>query len=524
VDEESDLMASSAHDVDQQGSDGPEDAAPEAPKAAHPTTAGLPGPRPAGLPESSPWQQPLSRRTVLKVAGGGAFAVGAGGLLEACSGVLSGTTGAGAGPASVAATAAAAPSGSAPIAATGATGDTITIGFVSPLTGQLAGFASGDQFVVDRIKASDAYRNGFKVGGKTYAVTIVVKDSQSDPNRASQVASDLILTNKVDLIVTSSTPETTNPVAQVAEVQKVPCLSTVVPWQAWFFPRQADPANPKPFKYTTMFFFGAESFGGCFIPMWNRVAPANKVVSAMLPNDDDGNAFRTFWKDAVPAAGYKWVDGGAYTDGTSDFTSMISQFKTAKADVFINAPLPPDFNTFWKQAAQQGYKPKLATVAKVLLFPADCDALGDLVINIATDCWWGPFMPYKSSLTNETSQQLADAYTAASGKQWLQSLGSTYSLFEIAQIALTAASDPHSHDDVAAQLGKVKYTGICGPLDFTTGPSPAPGAPAIPGIGIIKPVGVQWRKGTKFPYEMVVVDNSLNPDVPIGGDLLPTNA
>jgi hypothetical protein len=35
---------------------------------------------------------------------------------------------------------------------------------------------------------------------------------------------------------------------------------------------------------------------------------------------------------------------------------------------------------------------------------------------------------------------------------------------------------------------------------------------------------VQWRKGTKYPYSMVVVDNSLNKDVPTNGDLQPTNA
>jgi branched-chain amino acid transport system substrate-binding protein len=68
---------------------------------------------------------------------------------------------------------------------------------------------------------------------------------------------------------------------------------------------------------------------------------------------------------------------------------------------------------------------------------------------------------------------------------------------------------------------------MSGPLDFTTGPNidPAdPSSPTIPGIGIVNPVGVQWKKGTEFPWEMVVVDNSINPDVPIGGDLVPTNA
>ena len=282
----------------------------------------------------------------------------------------------------------------------------------------------------------------------------------------------------------------------------MPCVSTVVPWQAWYFARQADPKNPQPFKYTTMYFFGVEAFGGCFVPMWDRI-PTNKVVAGMLPNDPDGNAFRAAWPGISKAAGYTFVDGGAYQDGTTDYTSMISKFKSQDCEIFINAPLPPDFNTFWKQAAQQGFKPKLATVAKVLLFPADTEALGDLVNNIATDSWWGPYMPYKSSLDGTTTQQLADAYQTSSGKQWLQTLGSTYSLFEVAHLALDrGVDDPHDQNAVAAELFKVNYTGMSGPLDFTTGPhiDPAdPTSPTVPGIGIVNPVGVQWKKGTQLP-------------------------
>jgi branched-chain amino acid transport system substrate-binding protein len=430
----------------------------------------------------------ISRRSFLKGAGIGALGLSAGGVLAACSKIKG--------------------SGS-------STSDTITIGMVTPLTGALAGFASGDQFVVSRIRQSSQYSKGFKVGGKTFRVNIVVKDSQSDPNRASEVARQLVLQNHADMIVTTSTPETTNPVAEIAESNATPCVSTVVPWESWYFARQADPKKPKPFKYTTMYFFGVDQFGGCFVPMWNKV-PTNKVVGGMFPNDADGNAFRDAWPDIIDKAGYTWVDGGPYPDGTTDFSSMISLFKSKDCEVFINAPLPPDFNTFWKQAAQQGYKPKLATVAKVLLFPADTEALGNLVNNIATDSWWGPYMPYTSSLTGESAEDLANAYQSSSGKQWLQSLGSTYSLFEVAHQAFTAVDDPHDHDAVASQLRNLSYTGISGPLDFTKGP--------VPGVAIQQPVGVQWQKGKQFPFEMVVVDNSLNSSVKLGGTLQPTNA
>ena len=425
-----------------------------------------------------------SRRSLLKAAGLGAAALGSGALASCSSGLKgSGTS----------------------------TTETLKIGYVSPQTGPLASFAAADNYIIGEVRK--ALSGGVTAGGKKRTVEIVVKDSQSSPDRASQVAKDLIDNSAADIVLVASTPEVTNPVADVCEANGVPCVATIVPWESWYFGRNAKPGSA--FNYTTMFFFGLKEFAGCFAPMWNRV-PTNKVVAEMYPNDADGNAFRQNFPALVTAAGYKNLDGGAYADGTQDFSTMIGTFKSQNAQLFSNCPLPPDFNTFWKQAAQQGWKPALATVAKVLLFPADVTALGQLVNNIATDCWWSPYHPYTSTLTGQSAKQLADAYQKASGQQWLQSLGSVHSLFEIAHNAFTAVSDPHDRKEVAAQLKSMNYQGISGPLDWTKGP--------VPGVAIIPPVGVQWKQGTDFPWTMYVVDNSLNPAVPLNGDLVPTNA
>jgi branched-chain amino acid transport system substrate-binding protein len=397
---------------------------------------------------------------------------------------------------------------------------TIVIGFVSPQTGDLADFATSNTFAVNKIRQTSAYSKGLKIGGKTYDVQIIVKDSQSDPSRASEVARDLILNNNVDLIVTSSTPETDNPVAVLCETEGVPCVSTVVPWQAWYAGLGGDPLKPtQKFEYNVMFFFGLEGFGKCFIPMWNRIS-SNKVVAEMFPNDSDGNAFRDAWPSMLKAAGYTGVDGGAYPDLTANFTSMISDFKSHDCEIYVNVPLPPDFNTFWKEAAEQDFKPKLATVAKVLLFPADVTALGPLVNNVATDSWWSPFAPYKSALTGETAADLALDYQKTTGQQWTQAIGSTYAAFEVASNAFAAASDPHDHKDVADKLHSMKYEGMNGEVDFASGPAP--------GVAIIPAAGVQWKPGKKgsftdFPYAMFVVDNSDAPSWPINGTLEPTN-
>ena len=158
-------------------------------------------------------------------------------------------------------------------------------------------------------------------------------------------------------------------------------------------------------------------------------------------------------------------------------------------------------------------------MAKVLLFPADTVPLGPLVNNIATDSWWGPYMPYTSSLVpGLTAKELADNFTTQTGRQWVQSIGGTYSLFEIAHQAFTSVSDPHDRLEVAHALHAVHYTGMSGDLNFSGGPAP--------GVAITPLVGVQWKAttgGNKFPFEMLVVDNTTNPLGKIGAKLEPTN-
>ena len=100
--------------------------------------------------------------------------------------------------------------GMAPLALAQA-GKTIKIGYVSPQTGPLAGFGEVDAFVLAGIK--QAFKAGITIAGKTHPVEIIVKDSQSNPNRAAEVAAELILKNGIDLMLVGSTPENANPVS-----------------------------------------------------------------------------------------------------------------------------------------------------------------------------------------------------------------------------------------------------------------------------------------------------------------------
>jgi branched-chain amino acid transport system substrate-binding protein len=127
---------------------------------------------------------------------------------------------------------------------------TLKIGYVSPTTGPLAGFGEADAFILGGVRK--ALEGGLEIGGTSYPVEIITKDSQSDPNRAAAVAGDLINADQIDLMLVASTPETTNPVADQCEANGIPCISSVAPWQPWFFGRKGDPE--KPFLWTYHFF------------------------------------------------------------------------------------------------------------------------------------------------------------------------------------------------------------------------------------------------------------------------------
>src|SRR5580704_8845011 len=142
-----------------------------------------------------------------------------------------------------------------------ATSKVIKIGHVSPQTGPLAPFAEADPFILDQIRGVLA--KGISNAGVTYQIQIISMDSQSKTNRASEVAADLILKEKVDLIVASSTPETTNPVADQAEANETPCITTITPWQPYFFGRHGTP--DKGFTWTYHFFWGLEDVIATFL-------------------------------------------------------------------------------------------------------------------------------------------------------------------------------------------------------------------------------------------------------------------
>ena len=114
--------------------------------------------------------------------------------------------------------------------------------------------------------------------------------------------------------------------------------------------------------------------------------------------------------------------------------------------------IPPDFTTFWTQAKQQGFKPKIASIGKAILFPQSVAAVGDAGHNLSSEVWWSPTHPFKSSLTGESPADVAGGFTKATGRPWTQPIGFVHALFELAVALMTRAGDPSKGDKVPRRL------------------------------------------------------------------------
>lgn len=393
-----------------------------------------------------------------------------------------------------------------------AQGAPIKLGYVSPQTGPLAAFAEADKFIIDGFMAAT------KAAGLNYEV--VVKDSQSNPNRAAEVAKELIVSDEVNLVLVASTPETTNPVATTCEAEEVPCISTAAPWQPWFIGQQANPGDPaswKPFNSAFHFFWGLEDVIAVYTNMWGQLE-TNKKVGGLFPNDGDGNA----WGDkavgfppVLEKLGYSLNDPGRYQNLTDDFSAQINAFKSDGSDVITGVMIPPDFTTFWNQAQQQGFKPKVASIGKAILFPQAVEALGKNGHNLSCEVWWSANHPFKSSLTGQSAGELAEGFTKATGRPWTQPIGFVHALFEVA-VDVMKRADPTDSEAVIAAIAASNIETIVGKVAWD-----GANLPPFAGRNVAKTplVGGQWRLKEGGGYDLVIVDNQTAPNIPTGGKM-----
>lgn len=393
----------------------------------------------------------------------------------------------------------------------GSDADVIRIGYVNPTTGALAGNGEGCEWAVKQI-TDYVNEHPIKVDGKEKKIEVIVYDSKSDQNTCTEMAQKLIEEDNIDLMIAIQTPNTVIPVAQVAERYGVPCIATQSP---------VDPlaASLDEFNWTYDFFYTLDEVYESQRALWTKAgyAPGSGAkVGLLFANDTDGTSWHDLFIRRLAEDGYTAVDPGQYPSKTTDFTNVANKFKEEDIDLIAGTNIPPDFMNAYNAVIAAGVEIGCITMGKCCLLQSDVEALGDLADGIMTQVWWAPTNPYKSDLTGITCAEINEQYMKDNGRVMPQPTAFAYAALELAVQTFTAAGTTDK-EKVYEAIGDLTCQTIVGPVDYSKKLKGLPYSSSVL-------TGGQWQRGENGELNLVIIDNSLYPEIPITGEYLPGNA
>jgi branched-chain amino acid transport system substrate-binding protein len=383
--------------------------------------------------------------------------------------------------------------------------DYILIGRPNPSTGPLYEMGAESPWVDDKAIAAVNAEGGIyiKEYGRKLPLKVKIVDTESSPDKAITLATNLILQDKIDLMLVMHTPDTVNPVAAVCERYKVPCVSTQAPVDPWL--------QNGPYQWSYHTFWTLDSLSDIYLGIWDQHADqTNKIVGCLWPDDPDGVTWAEVFNKKLSKRGYKSVNYGQFPYFTSDFGPAISLFKKKNVEIVTGVLLLPDWATFWRQSRQMGFFPKIVTIGKCIEMPTSVNTLaleGILPEGWTTEIWWTSDSPFKSSLTGQTSSQLCDSWSKDTGKQATMVLGFVHAGFEIAIDALKRAQTLDK-EKLREAIENTDLDTLVGHIQFNKEhycQTPL--------------VGGQWAKGDKWPWELKVIYNKEHPEIPKTGQM-----
>jgi len=303
----------------------------------------------------------------------------------------------------------------------------IPVGVCTGVTGPFAGFGVGGVFgiqaaVEDINKQGGVFVKDLK---KKLPIKLTILDNESDETKASSLAQNLILRDKVKFIVNGiDPPHLRAPIATVCEQYKVIHITGCGPYEAWMGLRNS---VPKPWQYTwTASFaiatpakpgdFRAGKLGYTMMDSWmgaldDLAAKTNKRVAALASDEPDGRGWYLAFSPVIAKKGwdvYRVKDEfGLVPMETTDFSSLIKEWKDYDCQVlWANCP-GPWFGAMWRQAQRMGFKPKMVYATRAAVFITDVKGWGgDLANGVCNEMFWNQSIKNSPGIGDTTPMSL----------------------------------------------------------------------------------------------------------------------
>ena len=109
----------------------------------------------------------------------------------------------------------------------------------------------------------------------------------------------------------------------------------------------------------------------------------------------------------------------------------------------------------------------------------------------------------------QSAKELAEGYTAETGRTWTQPIGFAHALFELAGDIVKRTDALDDNEAVLAALTSTDLDTVVGPVNWKNGP--------VKNVHRTPLVSGQWRVEDGKP-NLVITDNKAYPKIPVGGE------
>ncbi|MFC6724757.1 ABC transporter substrate-binding protein [Halobium palmae] len=373
----------------------------------------------------------------------------------------------------------------------GGSSDTITIAGTVPLTGSFSSIGQdmerGYELGVQRMNEN-----------LDQEVELVLADDESDADRLRNQLNQAVSNNDVDmlwgsfssLLVTAGSAFAENqgiPFLGVAFAYMQPHLDRGYEWTFAPFPKSRDVAR---------------STAGLLELIPEEERPS--TIGIWEPNSGWGQEQADYWEEEL-SGDYDIALREKFSIGSQDFSTLISQSKSAGVEALLSNPTPGGGITAMKQMQSNDFAPKLLKFVRGADPSAWWSALGQNGA-FATMCpGWVPGLTGNGNSTLDESYR--SEYDIGDDQLLPVQVGTSYNLTQVAEQTLANAESTEP-DAVREVLRSREFNTVIGDFSFENNGLPREGQ-------LTAPVGQWWEGGQHTVYPDVDGDAAIDFKYPL---------
>ncbi len=309
-------------------------------------------------------------------------------------------------------------------------------------------------------------------------VEVIIRDDESDAQKVREGLQAIISNNDVDMIWGTFGSLLVASAAAVAEREELPMLSANFAFM--------EPHLNNNYEWTFAPFPKSRDMANGAVKLANLAPEDNRPVNVGIwqTNTGWGAELGRVWSEALEDNGHEVVLNEKFQIGSSDFSTLISQSKSANVEYLLSNPAPGGGITAVKQMQEADFLPKLATIERAATITSWLDATGTAGLYTQSTPGWVPGM------VDNGNEEMLEAFRAqdgvASDAYPAPTVGGSYNVAQTAKQAVEAAGtvDP---DTVRETLLNTEFRTVLGEFNFDENGMPVEG-------DLAPPMG-QWQDG-----------------------------